>query len=146
MVRIASRRMIGGGSGVISPSGIVVTTTAAGTSLGGGTVSAGNTSTAANVSITPTPSTPIYNTTGPSIRQLGGGGVASPTGIRTIASVSTGSDGSAGSESASSNTNYKLSIASMLMAMKNQALGSLSLGGSKSGGSVTENISGINLG
>ena len=131
--------MIGGGSGVVSPSGIVVTTTAAGTSLGG------NTSTAANVSITPTPSTPIYNTTGPSIRQLGGG-VASPTGIRTIASVSTGSDGSAGSESASSNTNYKLSIASMLMAMKNQALGSLSLGGSKSGGSVTENISGINLG
>lgn len=137
--------MIGGGSGVVSPSGIVVTTTAAGTSLGGGSVSAGNTSTAANVSITPTPSTPIYNTTGPSIRQLGGG-VASPTGIRTIASVSTGSAGSDGSESASSNTNYKLSIASMLLAMKNQALGALSLGGSKSGGSVTENISGINLG
>ena len=112
MVRIASRKMI-------SKSGVVVPTTAAGTSLGGGSVSIGNTSTAANVSIRP----------GPSINQLSG--AANPTGVRSESSI---------------NTNYKLSIASMLLAMKNQALGSLSLGGSKAGGSVTENFSGINLG
>lgn len=137
MVRIASRKQIGV-SGVMSKSGVVVPTTAAGTSLGGGTVSAGSTATANNVYMTPTINTSLNNP-GPSIRQLGGTAVVSSSGIHTVAPASTGSE-------SSSSTNYKLSIASMLLAMKNQALGSLSLGGSKAGGSITENYSGVNLG
>lgn len=123
MVRIASRK-------VMSKTGVPAGTTAGGTSLGGGTVSAGTTATANNVFIQP----------GPSIRQIGGANVVGPSGIHTVASVSLGTANS------SSSTNYKLSVASMLLAMKNQALGSLSLGGSKAGGSITENFSGINLG
>ena len=134
MVRMASRR-------IMSKSGVVVPTTAAGTSLGGGTVSAGSTATANNVYVTPSINTSLNNP-GPSIRQLGGTAVVSSSGVHTVAPASTVS---AGSESSSS-TNYKLSIASMLLAMKNQALGSLSLGGSKAGGSITENYSGVNLG
>lgn len=140
MVRIASRKQIGSG-GVMSKNGTVVTTTAGGTALGSGP-SIGSTSTANNVAIV-SGGTGIINRPGPSINQISG--VGSASGIRTIASASTGSDGSSGG-AASSSTNYKLSIASMLLAMKNQALGSLSLGGSKSGGSITENYSGINLG
>lgn len=115
-IRIASRKF---------GSGVGASTTAAGTALGSGP-SIGTTSTSNNV---------LINRPGPSINQL-----SSPSGIHTVASASTGS------ESASSSTNYKLSIASMLLAMKNQALGSLSLGGSKAGGSITENYSGVNLG
>lgn len=125
-------------------SGTTVTTSAAVTSLGGGTVSAGSTAPANNVYVSP------VNNPGPSIRQLGGtavvSSVVSPSGIHTVAPASTGvAPASTGSESSSS-TNYKLSIASMLLAMKNQALGSLSLGGSKAGGSITKNYSGVNLG
>lgn len=107
-----------------SKSGTVVTTTAAGTALGSGP-SIGTTSTANNVFIRPDPS----------INQL-----SSPSGIHTVASVSSNSGGT------SSTTNQKLSIASMLLAMKNQTLGAYSLGGSKAGGSITENYSGVNLG
>lgn len=102
-----------------SKSGTPATTTAAGTALGS------ETSTANNVFIRP----------GPSINQL-----SSPSGIHTVASVSSNSGGT------SSTTNQKLSIASMLLAMKNQTLGAYSLGGSKAGGSITENYSGVNLG
>lgn len=129
MVRMASRKMI-------SKSGVVVPTTAAGTSLGGGSVSAGSTATANNVYLVNSNTT---NHPGSSIKQIGGTGVVSPAGVHTVAAASTGSESSI-------NTNYKLSIASMLLAMKNQALGSLSLGGSKAGGSITENFSGVNLG
>ncbi len=138
MVRIASRKQIGG-SGVMSKTGVVAPTTAAGTALGSGP-SIGTTSTANNVAII-SGGTGIINRPGPSINQISG--VGSTSGIRTIAAVSTGSDGGG---AASSSSNYKLSIASMLLAMKNQALGSLSLGGAKAGGSITENYSGINLG
>jgi len=137
MVRISSRKQLGG-SGVMSTSGVLVPTTAAGTSLGGGTVSAGNTATANNVSTLPSINIPINNY-GPSIKQIGGTAVANSSGIHTVGPAGTVSE-------SSSSTNYKLSIASMLLAMKNQALGSLSLGGSKAGGSITENYSGINLG
>lgn len=92
-----------------------------GVALGSGP-SAGNTSTAAN------------NNTG-SIKQIGTG-VATTSGVHAVSPAS----------DTSSSSNYKLSIASLLLAMKNQALGSLSLGGSKSGGSITENYSGVNLG
>lgn len=122
MVRIASRK-------VMSKTGVAAGTTAGGTALGSGP-SAGTTATANNVFIQP----------GPSIKQIGGANVVGPSGIHTVASVSLGTANS------SSSTNYKLSVASMLLAMKNQALGSLSLGGSKAGGSITENFSGINLG
>lgn len=108
-----------------SKSGTPVTTTAAGTALGSGP-SIGTTSTANNV---------LINRPGPSINQL-----SSPSGIHTVASVSSNSGGT------SSSTNQKLSIASMLLAMKNQTLGAYSPGGSKAGGSITENFSGINLG
>lgn len=131
MVRMASRKMM-------SKSGVVAPTTAVGTSLGGGSVSAGSTATANNVYVSPSINTSLNNY-GPSIKQIGGTSVVSPNGVHTVASAT-------GSESASINSNYKLSIASMLLAMKNQALGSLSLGGSKAGGSITENYSGINLG
>lgn len=107
-----------------SKTGTPVTTTAAGTALGSGP-SIGNTSTSNNVFIRP----------GPSINQL-----SSPSGIHTVASVSSNSGGT------SSTTNQRLSIASMLLAMKNQTLGAYSLGGSKAGGSITENYSGVNLG
>lgn len=136
MVRMASRKF---GSGVMSKNGVVVSTTAAGTSLGGGSVSAGSTATANNVYVSPSISSSLNNH-GPSIKQIGGTGVISPNGVHVVASAGSGS------ESASINSNYKLSIASMLLAMKNQALGSLSLGGTKAGGSITENYSGINLG
>lgn len=123
MVRIVIRP----GASIRSKSGTPVTTTAGGTALGSGP-SIGTTSTANNVLVRP----------GPSINQL-----SSPSGIHTVASVSSNSGGTSGT---SSSTNQKLSIASMLLAMKNQTLGAYSLGGSKTGGSVTENISGINLG
>lgn len=125
MVRVMGRRPSIKQTGVMSKSGVVAQTTAAGTALGSGP-SIGTTSTANNV---------LINRPGPSINQL-----SSPSGIHTVASVSSDSGGT------SSSTNQKLSIASMLLAMKNQALGSLSLGGSKAGGSITENFSGINLG
>lgn len=130
MVRMASRKF---GSGVMSKNGVVASTTVGGTALGSGP-SIGTTSTANNVAGIGS----TLNHPGSSIKF--GTSVIGTSGVRTIASASTGS------ESASSNTNYKLSIASMLLAMKNQALGSLSLGGSKTGGSITENYSGINLG
>lgn len=107
-----------------SKSGTTVTTTAGGTSLGSGP-GIGNASTSNNVFIRP----------GASVNQL-----SSPSGIHSVASVSYGSGGT------SSTTNQKLSIASMLLAMKNQTLGAYSLGGSKAGGSITENYSGVNLG
>lgn len=141
MVRVMGRRPSIKQTGVMSKSGVVAPTTAAGTALGSGP-SIGTTSTANNVAIV-SGGTGIINRPGPSINQISG--VGSTSGIRTIISVSTGSDGSGGG-AASSSANYKLSIASMLLAMKNQALGSLSLGGSKAGGSITENYSGINLG
>lgn len=125
MVRVMGRRPSIKQTGVMSKTGVVAQTTAAGTALGSGP-SIGTTSTANNV---------LINRPGPSINQL-----SSPSGIHTVASVSSDSGGT------SSSTNQKLSIASMLLAMKNQALGSLSLGGSKAGGSITENFSGINLG
>lgn len=128
MVRMASRKMM-------SKSGVVAPTTAAGTALGGGTVSAGSTATANNVYVSPSTS---LNHPGPSIKQIGTS-VVGINGVHTVAAAGTGSESSI-------NTNYKLSIASMLLAMKNQALGSLSLGGSKAGGSITENYSGVNLG
>lgn len=103
-----------------SKTGTPVTTTAAGTALGS------------------EPS--IGNRPGPSINQLGGTTVIGSSGVRTIASVSSNSGGT------SSTTNQRLSIASMLLAMKNQTLGAYSLGGSKAGGSITENYSGVNLG
>lgn len=124
MARVMGRRPSIKQTGVMSKSGVVAPTTAAGTALGSGP-SIGTTSTANNVFIRP----------GPSINQL-----SSPSGIHTVASVSSNSGGT------SSTTNQRLSIASMLLAMKNQALGSLSLGGSKAGGNITENYSGINLG
>ena len=135
MVRVIGRRssIKQTGSGVMSTNGTVAPTTAAGTALGSGP-SIGTTSTANNV---------LINRPGPSINQLGGTTVMGSSGVRTIISANTGSDGGG---AASSSSNYKLSIASMLLAMKNQALGSLSLGGSKAGGSITENYSGINLG
>lgn len=116
-----------------SKSGTPVTITAAGTALGSGP-SVGTTSTANNVAIVSS-GTGIINRPGPSINQISG--VGSTSVIRTIAS----SGGAA-----SSSTNYKLSIASMLLAMKNQTLGAYSPSGSKAGGSITENYSGVNLG
>lgn len=137
MVRVASRK-IGTKTGTIVSS-------VSGVSLGGGTVSAGNTSTAANVQGTHTvsPSGSIF-TPGPSVNQLSGSGGMHLVG--PVSSVSSPASSAASSDIQSTNTEYKLSLASMLLAMKNQALGALSLGGSKTGGSVTENISGINLG
>lgn len=131
MVRIASRKQIGTKTGT-------VVSTVSGVSLGGGTVSAGNTSTAANVQ-----STRIV-TPGASVNQLSGSGGIHV--VATASSAASSASSAASSDTQSANTEYKLSLASMLLAMKNQALGALSLGGSKTGGSVTENISGINLG
>lgn len=119
MVRIASRKQIGTKTGTTVSS-------VSGVSLGSGP-SAGNTSTAANVSIRP----------GPSVNQLSG-----PSGIHLVAPASS----TTSPVVQNTNSEYKLSLASMLLAMKNQTLGALSLGGSKTGGSITENISGINLG
>lgn len=132
MVRIASRKQIGTKNGTI-------VSTVSGVSLGGSTVSAGNTSTAANVqgihAVTPSGS---IVTPGASVNQL-----SNPSGTNLVSSaIKT----STSSDTQGTNSEYKLSLASMLLAMKNQALGALSLGGSKTGGSVTENISGINLG
>ena len=122
-----------------SKSGTPITTTAAGTALGSGP-SIGTTSTANNV---------LINKPGPSVNQL-----SSPSGIHTVASISSNSGGtsissnsvSSNSGGTSSTTNQKLAIASMLLAMKNQTLGAYSPGGSKAGGSITENYSGVNLG
>lgn len=105
------------GSSVRSVSGNTAPTTASGTALGSGPSIVNKTSILNNYA------------PGSSINRLNVPGVAPAT-----------------STSASASTNYKLSVASMLLAMKNQALGSLSLGGSKAGGSITENYSGINLG
>lgn len=121
MVRIASKKQIGTKTGTIISS-------ASGVSLGSGTVS------------TPTNIQGISSSgsivkPGSSVNQLGTSGkINSP-----VSSTSSSSTQNA-------NTEYKLSIASMLLAMKNQALGALSLGGSKAGGSITENFSGVNLG
>lgn len=123
MVRIASRKQIGTKTGTTVSS-------VSGVSLGSGP-SAGNTSTAANVQGT------SAVTPGPSVNQLSG-----PSGIHLVAPASS----TTSSVVQNTNSEYKLSLASMLLAMKNQALGALSLGGSKTGGSVTENVSGINLG
>lgn len=125
MVRIVVKP----GSSIKSTSGTVTKTTGGGTSLGASGPSAGTTSTANNVLIRP----------GASINQI------SP-GVTPIIGTGGVSYVSAGTRTSSSESNYKLSVASMLLAMKNQALGSLSLGGSKAGGSITENISGVNLG
>lgn len=128
MVRIASIKQIGTKTG---------STITAGPALGASGPSAGTTSTANNVYVRP----------GASINQIAGPSVTPIAGISGISYVSAGTRQTASSnESASSESNYKLSVASMLLAMKNQALGSLSLGGSKTGGSITENISGVNLG
>lgn len=131
MVRIVVRP----GSSIKSTSGTVIKTTGGGTSLGASGPSAGTTSTANNVSIRPGAS---INQISPSVTPI--------IGTSGVSYVSAGTRTSSSSESASSESNYKLSVASMLLAMKNQTLGSLSLGGSKSGGSITENISGVNLG
>lgn len=147
MVRIASRKSSVRQVGVMSKTGVVAPTTIGGIALGSGP-SIGTTSTSNNVAVVSTTGSSDYvRTNTGSVNQISG--LASPSGIHTIASVNILSDESAGSSSsgaASSSTNYKLSIASMLLAMKNQALGSLSLGGSKTGGSITENYSGVNLG
>ena len=122
MVRIASKKQIGSKTGTIISS-------ASGVSLGSGTVSA-------PTNIQGISSSGSIVKPGPSLNQLGTSGkINSPVSSSGIQS---------GTQNA--NTEYKLSIASMLLAMKNQALGSLSLGGSKAGGSITENFSGVNLG
>lgn len=133
MVRIASIKKIGTKTGG---------TITAGPALGASGPSAGTTSTANNVSIRPGAS--INQIAGPSVTPIAGiSGVSYvSSGIRTSSSSASTAESSAGT----SGSNYKLSVASMLLAMKNQALGSLSLGGSKAGGSITENISGVNLG
>lgn len=124
MVRISSKKQIGSKNGTIISS-------ASGVSLGSGNV---NTPT----NIQGISSSGSIFKPGPSLNQLGTSGkINSP-----VSSVSSAS--SSGTQNA--NTEYKLSIASMLLAMKNQALGALSLGGSKAGGSITENFSGVNLG
>ena len=119
MVRIVIRP----GSSIKSTSGTAIKTTSGGISLG-----ASGQSTANNVFVRP----------GASTNQIAG----SSTSYISARTKQT----SSGNESASSSSNYKLSVASMLLALKNQTLGSLSLGGSKAGGSITENISGVNLG
>ena len=131
MVRMASIKF---GTGTVSRPTTV--STATGTTLGGGstTTSSGGISIASKIQV-PT-------NYGPSVNQISGTGSGLSIASKIAAPASTTSSNT------SSNTNYKLSIASMLLAMKNQALGSLSLGGSKAGagGTITENYSGINLG
>lgn len=124
MVRMASIKF---GTGVVSRPNTV--STATGTTLGGGSTSS-SPGIASKI--------PVSTNYGPSVNQISGTG----SGISIASKIS------APTIDTSSNTNYKLSIASMLLAMKNQALGSLSLGGSKAGagGTITENYSGINLG
>ena len=143
MVRIASRKSSVKQIGVMSKNGTVAPTTIGGIALGSGP-SIGTTSTANNVAVV-TPANYTHTNMGPSVNQISGITVVGSSGVRTIAPASTRS-AEESNGSGSSSTNYKLSLASMLLAMKNQALGSLSLGGSKAGGSITENYSGINLG
>ena len=128
MVRMASIKF---GTGVVSRPNTV--STATGTTLGGGSTSS-SPGIASKI--------PVTTNYGPSVNQISGTG----SGISIASKISAPTIDT--SSNTSSNTNYKLSIASMLLAMKNQALGSLSLGGSKAGagGTITENYSGINLG
>lgn len=127
MVRIASIKQIGTKTGG---------TITAGPALGASGPSAGTTSTANNVYVRP----------GASINQIAGPSVTPIAGISGVRYTAAATTSTAESSAGTSGSNYKLSVASMLLALKNQALGSLSLGGSKAGGSITENISGVNLG
>ena len=133
MVRIVVKP----GSSVRSKTGTVVQTTPAGTALGSGP-SIGTTSTSNNVY---TSSNVSVVQPGASVNQL-----SSPSGIHNVAAADRVVASTGATTETSSGSNYRLSVASMLLAMKNQALGAISLGGAKAGGSITENLSGINLG